>query len=368
MSELGYWVAMSRVRGVGIGRLRALNAYFGSLKRVWEASAIDLLQSGLDEQTTRQICDARDALSPDEEVLALEKHGIRGVMCNEPGYPGFLTRICDAPPVLFVRGDLPDVDELSLAIVGTRRPTAYGRQATSDLVDGLVSAGAVTVSGLARGIDTYVHRETLDRGGRTVAVLAGGLDTVYPAENLALARRILESAGALVSEHPPRTKLRREHFLRRNRIMSGMSRGAVIVEAGERSGALATARNALDQNREVFAFPGGAFSPQSAGTNRLIQRGEAKLVLSAADVLIEFGVSDCGDSDSRVPMQTDSVGSLLLSCMGSIPVHTDDLARELSIPSREVTTALSLLELQGVVRNMGNMHYVISGKWLPEVS
>lgn len=367
MSELGYWVAMSRIRGVGMTKLRALNAYFGSLARVWEASQVDLMRSGVDEQTALQICDARHDLSPDEEELTLEKHGVRGVISDDPDYPRLLTQITDPPPVLYMRGALPAVDELSLAMVGTRRPTAYGRHATSELVDGLVTAGAVTVSGLARGIDTCVHRETLDRGGRTVAVLAGGLDTVYPSENLALARRILESGGAVVSEHPPRTKLRREHFLRRNRIMSGISGGTVIVEAGERSGALATARNALDQNREVFAVPGGAFSPQSAGTNRLIQKGEAKLVLSAADILIEFGLSG-GDSDCRAPMQADAVQSLLLSCMGSVPVHADELARELSIPSREVTASLSLLELQGVVRNMGNMHYVVTGKWLPEVS
>jgi DNA processing protein len=257
---------------------------------------------------------------------------------------------------------------LLLAIVGTRRPTAYGKQAASELVDGLTSSGVVTVSGLARGIDTMVHRETLEREGTTVAVLAAGLDAVYPAENLALARRILAS-GALVSEHPPGVKLRKENFLRRNRIMSGLSRGTVVVEAGEHSGALATARNALDQNREVFALPGSVFSPESRGTNHLIQRGEAKLVLSAEDVLAEFGLDASTTRDNtRRPLQADALQVRLLAEMGASPVHSDDLARRLSVSSQEVSAALTLLELQGVVQDLGGMQYVVSSRWLSEVS
>jgi len=257
---------------------------------------------------------------------------------------------------------------LLIAVVGTRRPTAYGRQGATELVEGLVASGVVTVSGLARGIDTLVHRETLERNGTTVAVFAAGLEAVYPAENLALARRIL-SEGALVSEHPPGVKLRRENFLRRNRIMSGLSRGTVVVEAGDHSGALATARNALDQNREVFALPGSVFSAESRGTNRLIQRGEAKLVMSAADVLAEFGVDASASRQSvRAPLQADALQVRLLSEMGTSPIHLDELARRLAVSARDVSAALTLLELQDVVRDVGNMQYVVSQRWLSEVS
>lgn len=367
MDELGYWVALSRVAGIGNGRLRHLKRHFGSLERAWSASSADLRASGLDERLANLLCQSRETLSPETELARLQQYGVEALTVDDPRYPTLLSEAPDCPPVLYVRGTLPAPERLLLAVVGTRRPTTYGKQATAELIDGLVSAGVVTVSGLARGIDTVVHRETLERNAVTIAVLAGGLDTVYPAENLALARRILIS-GALVSEHPPGVKLRRESFLRRNRIMSGLSRGTVVVEAGEHSGALATARNALDQNREVFAVPGSVFSPESRGTNGLIQRGEAKLVLSASDILTEFGID--GPSSNglpRRPIQVDAVQVRLLGELGATPIHPDDLARRLDLSSQEVTAALTLLELQGVVQDVGSMQYVVSGRWQSEV-
>ncbi len=368
MNELAFWLALSRVPGIGNGRIRQLKSYFGSLERAWTSTAHDLTASGLDERVVGHLCDARKTISPECELENLRKHGVSALTADDLLYPNLLAQIPDCPPVLYVRGELPACDRLKLAIVGTRRLTSYGRQVTGEVVSDLVSAGVVTVSGLARGIDTLVHRETLERGGITVGVLAGGLDTVYPAENLALAQRILER-GALVSEHPPRVKLRREHFLQRNRIMSGISRGTVVIEAGEHSGALTTARYALDQNREVFAVPGSMFSRESKGTNRLIQRGEAKLVLCADDVLAEFGVELPREVAGALPvMQADSVQIRLLAEMGSTPVHSDELARRLDLPSQDVAAALTLLELQGIVRNLGSMNYIVTGRWRPEVS
>ncbi len=366
MNELGYWVALSRVAGIGNGRLRHLKKHFGSLQQAWSASPTELRASGLDERLAQQLCQARDTLSPENELELLQKFGVEALTTDDPRYPVLLSEAPDCPPVLYVRGALPSPDRLLLAVVGTRRPTGYGKQATSELIEGLVSSGVVTVSGLARGIDTMVHRETLDRDGVTIAVLAGGLDTVYPAENLALARRILAS-GALLSEHPPGVKLRRESFLRRNRIMSGLSRGTVVIEAGEHSGALATARNALDQNREVFAVPGSVFSPESRGTNGLIQRGEAKLIFSASDILTEFGIdATSAHGQARRPIQVDAVQVRLLDALGAAPLHADDLARRLDLSSQEVTAALTLLELQGVVQDLGNMQYVVSSRWQSE--
>ena len=368
MDELGYWVALSRVAGIGYGRLRLLKAHFGSLERTWSASSAELRASGLDDRVATNLCECRESLSPEAELARLEQFGVEAFTVDDPRYPALLSEAPDCPPVLYVRGALPAPDRLLLAVVGTRRPTAYGRQATAELVEGLVSSGVVTVSGLARGIDTMVHRETLEREGTTVAVLAAGLDAVYPAENLGLARRIL-AGGALVSEHPPGVKLRKENFLRRNRIMSGLSRGTIVVEAGEQSGALATARNALDQNREVFALPGSVFSPESRGTNQLIQRGEAKLVFSATDVLTEFGLDPSRlRGATRPPLQADALQIRLLAEMGASPVHSDDLARRLCVSSQEVSAALALLELQGVVHDVGSMQYVVSSRWLSEVS
>ncbi len=366
MNELAYWVALSRVAGIGNRRLRSLKRHFGSLERAWSASPAELQASGLDEHLANLLCQARETLSPETELTRLQHYGVQALTVDDPRYPVLLSEAPDCPPVLFVRGTMPSPDAVPVAVVGTRRPSSYGKQVTTELVEGLASAGVVTVSGLARGIDTMVHRETLERGGVTVAVLAGGLDSIYPAENLALARRILV-AGALVSEHPPGVKLRRESFLRRNRIMSGLSRGTVVVEAGEHSGALATARNALDQNREVFAVPGSIFSPESRGTNGLIQRGEAKLILTAADILTEFGMDNVSARpDSRRPAQVDAVQVRLLSELGAAPVHADDLARRLELSSQEVTAALTLLELQGIVQDVGSMQYVVSRPWQSE--
>ena len=367
MDELSCRVALSRIAGIGNGRLRHLKAYFGSLERAWTASLEELRASGLDERVATHVCQCRQSLSPEAEMDRLHQYGVHAYTPDDPQYPALLGQAPDCPPVLYVRGTLPLPDRLLLAVVGTRRPTAYGKQATSELIEGLAASGVVTVSGLARGIDTMVHRETLERGGTTIAVLAAGLDAVYPSENLGLARRIL-ATGALVSEHPPGVKLRRENFLRRNRIMSGLCRGTVVIEAGEHSGALNTARNALDQNREVFALPGSVFSPQSRGTNLLIQRGEAKLVLSALDILAEFGV-DVASGGSVLPvLQPDTLQVQLLAEMGTGPVHTDDLARRLQVASQDVSAALTLLELQGVVRDLGGMQYVVSSRWQSEVS
>jgi len=368
MNELGYWVALSRVSGIGYGRLRLLKAHFHSLERAWAAPQQELCEAGLDRQLAEQLCRSRETLSPESELARLAQCGVEAYTLDDPRYPPLLAQAPDAPPVLFVRGALPTADRMLLAVVGTRRPTAYGRQATTELVEGLVSADVVTVSGLARGIDTMVHRETLDRDGTTVAVLAAGLDEVYPPENLSLARRVL-STGALVSEHPPGTKLRRESFLRRNRIMSGLSRGTIVVEAGERSGALVTARNALDQDRDVFALPGSAFSPESLGTNRLIQRGEAKLVISAADILSDYSLGGATLRSAAQPsLQADAFQVRLMAEMGASPVHCDDLARRLGASSQDVSAALTLLELQGVVRDVGGMQFVVSSRWLSEVS
>ncbi|MBN1855858.1 MAG: DNA-processing protein DprA [Dehalococcoidia bacterium] len=311
-------------------------------------------------------CEARCEANPGVELDRLKQHGIAALTCENPRYPRRLLEVSDCPAVLYVRGTLPCEDTLLLAVVGSRGPTQYGKQVATELVEGLVEQGVVIVSGLARGIDTVAHRETLDRGGTTVAVLASGLDLVYPGENLRLAQEI-RLRGALVSEHPPGVKPRMESFPMRNRIMSGLSRGVLVIEAGERSGALITAHQAVDQNREVFAVPGSVFSPQSRGTNHLIQSGEAKLVTSPADVLEELGVAPCEPRAVQSTLaQADSAQMRLLAEMDATPVHSDELARRLALPSQDVSAALSLLELQGVVRNVGNMQYIVSRRWRTE--
>ena len=365
MEELAYWVAVSRVNGIGRVRLGRLKEHFGTLERAWVATDGELRTAGLDERTIERFCQSRQLTDPASELGKLKQHGIQALTCEDQRYPRRLLEVWDCPSVLYVRGQLPHDEAPLIAVVGTRRPTAYGRQVTAELVEGLVERGVVIVSGLARGIDTIAHRETLERGGTTLAVLASGLDLVYPGENLSLAQRIGRS-GALVSEHPPGVKPRPESFPMRNRIMSGLSRGVLVIEAGERSGALITAHQGVDQNREVFAVPGSILSPESKGTNRLIQEG-AKLVRTAEDVLEELGL-DLSHHEPSPPRlaQADSVQIRLLAEMSATPVHSDELARRLTLPSHDVSAALALLELQGVVRNIGNMQYVVSQRWRSE--
>ena len=363
MEELAYWVAVSRVSGIGRVRLHRLRAHFGTLESAWSAPADALKQAGLDGRTVERFCEARRGADPALELARLKQHGIEALTCENPRYPRRLLEVSDCPAVLYVRGKLPEEEALLLAVVGTRNPTQYGKQVATELVEGLVEQGVVIVSGLARGIDTVAHRETLKRGGTTLAVLASGLDLVYPGENLNLAQEI-RLRGALVSEHPPGVKPRVESFPMRNRIMSGLSLGVLVVEAGERSGALITAHQAVDQNREVFAVPGSVFSSQSKGTNHLIQAGEAKLVTSPADVLEEIGVASCTTRPTPSTLvQGDSVQIRLLGEMDATPVHSDELARRLALPSQDVSAALALLELQGVVCNVGNMQYIVSRRW-----
>jgi len=362
MEELAYWIVLSRVAGIGRARLRRLKQCFGALDRAWGASAAQLRSAGLDERTVEHLLEARASLNPDAEMGRLRQCGIQALTADDERYPSRLREAPDGPAVLYVRGSLPPDSTPLVAVVGTRRPTSYGRQATAELVDGLVSRGVIIVSGLAIGIDTVAHREALERGGTTVAVLASGLDLVYPAENLALAQRIAAN-GALVSEYPPGVKPRPESFLLRNRIMSGLSAGVVVIEAGERSGALRTAHAAVDQNREVFALPGSIFSTQSRGTNHLIQEG-AKLVRSVEDILVELGIDvPTPELCPPIRVQADAVQVRLLAAMGSTPVHADDLARELMLPSGDVSAALTLLELQGLVQDVGSMQYVVSPRW-----
>ena len=363
MEELAYWIAMSRVPRVGSARLRQLRHHFGSMEAAWTASARELKAAGIESQVIEQICLCRTECAIDEELPRLREFGIVALTEDDPEYPYLLRQIPDCPPVLYVRGTLPPDEALTIAVVGTRRASPYGTQATREIVEDLAAAGTVVVSGMARGIDTVAHKATLDAEGVTVGVLASGLDVVYPAENAALARRVLER-GALVSEHPPGVRMRKESFLLRNRIMSGMSRGVVVIEAGERSGAIRTASDALEQNRDVFAVPGSIYSPSSIGTNRLIQTGTARAILSGQDVLEEMGVVLSQETAGPVSaLQPDSIQTRLVARMGANPVHSDDLARQLGLPSQEVAAALTLLELNDVVRSVGNMQFILSPRW-----
>lgn len=356
--ELRFRVALHRVPRLGSKRFALLEAGLPGLEAAWRADRGTLMAAGLDAATASAVVQARAELDPDAELERLHRAGVRPVAPSDPAYPTRLHEIADAPPLLYMRGSWEPEDEWSVAVVGTRRATAYGRQAGGELARGLAASRVTVVSGLARGIDTVAHRATLDAGGRTVAVLANGLDSVYPPENRRLAAEVMER-GALLSDYPLGTQPRAAYFPRRNRIMSGVALGTLVIEADVKSGAMITARLAMEQDREVFAVPGSIFSPQSRGPLGLLRDG-ATPVTRAEDVLEALHLTTIGaqlDFGRAVPAQTDEERAVMAT-LSRDPRHVDELVRECGLAAATVAGTLALLELKGLVRDLGAMQYV----------
>jgi DNA processing protein len=363
--EAPYWLALRRA-GLGSTNFALLLTHFGSIAKAWEASAEEIRAAHVDPRYVRAMLRARSNFDPDADRKGLEAIDARVYTWLDADYPSMLRDIGEAPPVLFVRGAAGPAFDPAVAVVGTRSVTPYGRQATEAFVGTLADAGVAIVSGLARGVDAIAHRVALEHGASTVAVLAGGIDKVYPRENEGLARRIAEQ-GCLVSEYPPGVPARPDYFPRRNRILSGLSRAALVVEAGAGSGALHTANWAFEQGRDVFAVPGSVFSKQSQGTNQLIREHTAKLVATPEQLCEELnlltatqqfplpqpdeapGVAESSPSDS------DEARVLALLVGG--PKHVDELARDVKLPIQTVSSALQLLELQGLVTETSPMTF-----------
>ena len=358
MSELKYWLGFNYVSGIGPAKIQALLGHFGTLENAWVAPDGRLREVGLDARALQNFNDVRENFDLDGYVRQVETSGVSVLTWESSDYPDLLREIPAAPPVLFVRGRLEPVDRWAVAVVGTRRLTAYGRQVTSDLVAGLVGNGITVVSGLARGIDAVAHRAALEHGGRTIAVLACGIDRVYPPEHRDLAREIVAERGALVTDYPFGSKPDSNHFPARNRLISGLALGVVVVEAGEKSGALITSRFALEQNREVFAVPGNIHSPVSLGTNRLIQQG-GKLVLRVEDILEELNLRMVAEQAvAKVILPETAEEAALLSHLSSHPVHVDELGRQTGMPISMISSTLTVMELKGMVQAVGGMNYV----------
>lgn len=358
MSSLKYWLGFNYVSGIGPAKIQALLGAFGSLENAWRATDNQLRDLGLDNRAIQSFNVVRTTFDLDGYVRQIESDSVKVMTWESDDYPELLREIPAAPPLIFVRGEFEPIDRWAVAVVGTRRLSAYGRQVARDLVAGLVQNGITIVSGLARGIDGVAHRTALEEGGRTIAVMACGIDKVYPPEHRDLAREIVNGRGVIVSDYPFGAEPESNHFPARNRLISGLSLGVLVIEAGEKSGALITSRFALEQNREVFAVPGNVNSPASVGTNRLIQQG-AKLVVRVDDILEELNlkmVSDQAVAKSILPETAEEAA--LISQLSSQPIHVDELGRLTGMPSSLVSSTLTLMELKGMVQQVGSMNYV----------
>ncbi len=360
MDERQYWIGLNMVKGIGAARLRALLEIFGDARTAWEAPAEALRATGLPGGVVKNLLTLRSGVDLGTAWEQIRAQGIRVLIWDDDAYPRRLREIANPPPVLYLRGELAETDEWAVAIVGTRRITAYGRQVAERIAAHLAAAGVTVVSGLALGVDTVAHQTALEAGGRTLAVLGSGVDRIYPARNRKLAARIMEN-GALISDYPPGTPPEASNFPPRNRIISGLSLATVVIEAGEKSGALITADFAAEQGRDVFAVPGNVLAPQSRGTNRLIQNGAFPL-LDPQEILDALDLNRVVEHrQARVVLPADATEAQLFDLLGHEPLHVDDIRARTGLPIEQVTAALALMELKGMVRQVGGMRYVKNG-------
>ena len=355
--NLRYWLGFNLVRGIGPVRLRSLIRRFGDVQSAWHASESDLRSLNLDRRALSNLLEIRRRTDFGALLARLERDGVTVLTWDSPDYPALLSQIPDPPPVLFVLGEITPADEWAVATVGTRKVSAYGREVARRLGEEFARNGVTVVSGMARGIDGIVHRAVLDAGGRTIAVLGSGIDHIYPPEHRSLAHAIAKN-GAIVSDYPLGTKPEGTNFPPRNRIISGLSLGTVVVEAGLRSGALITADFALDQGREVFAVPGNILNPGSAGCNRLLRDG-AHVVTEIRDVLEVLRLEQVPEKQAaRLLLPENPTEAMLFEQLSTDPRHLDDLARICGISVAVVSSTLVMMELKGMVRQAGSLQYV----------
>jgi len=354
--EKKFWIGFNLVRGIGAVRFQQIRSYFGDLSIAWGAPEEAFRNAGLPESPVRNLINLRNQVDLDQLYSSILKKGVQVLTVEEEAYPNLLKEIDQPPPVLYVKGQLLPEDDLSIAIVGTRRVTAYGQQVTRDTSIFLAAHGLTIVSGLARGVDGLAHQHALNTGGRTIAVLGSGVDVIYPPEHRKLAEAISEN-GAVISDYPMGTKPEGINFPPRNRIISGLSLATIVVEAGDRSGALITADFAVEQGREVFAVPGNVLSPASRGTNRLIQKGACAMT-SPQDVLDTLDLSNMKSSKpSEKVLPSDSTESKILQILDYEPIYVDEICNKTGLPIEKVTAALTMMELKGLIQHVGGMRY-----------
>ncbi|MCD6232716.1 DNA-processing protein DprA [Candidatus Aerophobetes bacterium] len=362
MNSCGEWILLSKIPYLGPKRCRELVEYFGSPREVLSAPFDKLSKiPGIGKEIAKLIISEARKINVEEDLNLLRKFDVQVITFQDKQYPSNLQNIFDPPFLLYVRGELREEDKDALAIVGTRRATIYGKLTAQRLAREVAKEGITIVSGMARGIDTAAHWGALEAEGRTIAVMGCGVDRVYPPENKELMNKIIER-GAVISEFPLRSLPEASHFPQRNRIISGLSRGVLVVEAPLKSGALITAEFALEQGREVFAVPGNINSPKSQGTNRLIREG-AKLVEKTEDIFEELNFSPIL-SNIEVIKNKESLLSpeekRVLALIKEKPLHIDSLVEKSGFPASKVAAILMKLQIKGFIREFPGKVFVRS--------
>ncbi|OGZ44934.1 MAG: DNA protecting protein DprA [Candidatus Ryanbacteria bacterium RIFCSPHIGHO2_02_FULL_48_12] len=354
--EAFYANALNQITELGPARLCKLREYAGNFEYAWKLSTNDLTEILQDPALAETISTARVAVDPGAAWQALEKAGIYTYTRSDPAYPSDLHNIPTPPEVLYARGGLPKKDTLAIAIVGTRKPTAYGLEACATLAEDLARAGCTIISGLARGIDTKAHEACLKANGTTIAVLGSGMhdSVLYPAVNRQLATRIMTQNGTLISEYPLTMHAQPWTFPQRNRIVAGLADGILVIEAQEKSGALITARFGLETGKDIFAVPGQIFSLASVGPHALIKEGAA-LVATARDILDTYGITYQGIETPTYENLPEGAADILTAL--TEPKHRDQIARETGKSAEDTNRLISLLEVHAMIKHVGQGVY-----------
>jgi len=365
MSDIKYLLALNSLRDIGPVLARRLLAVFGSPENIFQSTVRELKEiEGIGENRARSILSFNQWDRLQKEIDRVLKNGASIITINDTTYPGGLRRITDAPLVLYIKGEIKDTDKYAVAIVGSRLPTDYGLQVAEKISYRIASYGLTVVSGMARGIDTIAHKGALRAKGRTIAVLGSGIDIPYPAGNRGL-MNVIASAGAVISEFPLGTGPNKENFPQRNRIISALALGVVVIEAAVDSGSLITVGYALEQGKEVFAVPGNITSETSKGTNNLIKKG-AKLVENAEEIIDELrhqikGILKEDKTITKKQMfEMTEDEKKIYNYLGEEPKHIDIIVRGTGIASHKALSILLSLEIKGIVRQLEGKKFVIS--------
>jgi len=356
---MNYHVLLSHFPKITPTRYQTMITYFKNVNNLWLAEIVELTQAGLPENVAHEFLIWRDKLNIDDITKNLAQNNIQTISLDEDNYPKLLKQITDPPLTLFYKGKLPPENQPKLAVIGTRKHSSYAKQICEELTEELSRQGLVIVSGLALGIDGIAHRSTLKTAGTTIAVLGSGINDqhIAPGIHLSLAHDIIKNGGVIMSEYPPGTSAGKHTFPARNRIVAGLSLGTLVIEAPEKSGSLITARLALEYNREVFSVPHPINSRLGIGNNNLLKMG-AKLTTSANDILDELNLTSLQKEEAPHNISLPPTQKLIYDTLSKEQKNIEHIIKECKLPSSQIISELTLMEMKGVVKHVGGMNYI----------
>jgi DNA processing protein len=358
--DIKYMVAVHRAMNLTFLRYKKLKSFFANdWQKVWGANIRDLQASELDTPGISNFLQSREKISPEKEMELLKKCGAEVLVYGEKDYPQNLANLYSPPVLLFCRGKILPTDFPAISVVGSRKLSSYGQRAIEKIVGEISREGVTIVSGLALGADFQAHRTALNNGARTIAVLGSGIDNISPKTNENLAEKFLaEEKGAILSEYLPGTEIRPENFPVRNRIVAGLSRAVIVIEAAIKSGSLITAELAVNQGKEVFAVPGEIFAKNSAGTNQIIWKGQAAPAISGHQILEDLGMKNIAKKkEAQKLIPTTEIEDQVLALFTEDKMPINDIFRQSDLAQSVISSTLAILEIKGLVKNLGNQIY-----------